>query len=507
MPPDLLADVAVRAPFAGADPIFTYRVPPGLRAMVRPGQLVWAPLRRQRVQGVILDLYRGPEGAPPELRPDPGAPPDAEGPVLRDLLDVADPEAAITPAQIRLARWVAGHYRSPLYEALALMLPPGVSQEAEPTWRATPAGLQADLGALPEGERAVLFFLRRRGELPERALRKALRGSDAELRATYAALLERGLVARGAALTRARARPRLERMARLLLDPAQAEALVAELGRAPKQRAALEYLRRTTYAERQTTDAFPEAQLTGTTADRRPTGVERGADERGASGSGEHERRPLVGASSLPIPVAEIYRASGADLAALRALAARGALELTTREVRRDPLAGDGVPPDVPPPLTTAQEAVWKRIAEALDQIEDDRLKIEHSAPRGDEGTGQSSVFLVHGVTGSGKTEIYLRAIGRALRRGRQALVLVPEIALTAQLVRRFAARFPGALAVLHSELGVGERYDEWRRLRSGEAGLAIGSRSAVFAPLPRLGLIIVDEEHEPSYKHDGAPR
>ncbi len=115
--------------------------------------------------------------------------------------------------------------------------------------------------------------------------------------------------------------------------------------------------------------------------------------------------------------------------------------------------------------------------------------------------------FLLHGVTGSGKTEIYLRAIGRAMRQGRQALVLVPEIALTAQLVRRFAARFPGKLAVLHSGLSMGERYDEWRRLRHGQAMLAIGSRSAAFAPLPNLGLIIVDEEHESSYKHDGPPR
>ncbi|RRR78546.1 MAG: primosomal protein N', partial [Candidatus Viridilinea halotolerans] len=116
-------------------------------------------------------------------------------------------------------------------------------------------------------------------------------------------------------------------------------------------------------------------------------------------------------------------------------------------------------------------------------------------------------IFLLHGVTGSGKTEVYLRVIARALRLGRQALVLVPEIALTAQLVRRFAARFPGQLAVLHSGLALGERYDEWRRLRSGAARVAIGSRSAVFAPLPELGLIVVDEEHELSYKHDSSPR
>jgi primosomal protein N' (replication factor Y) len=166
---------------------------------------------------------------------------------------------------------------------------------------------------------------------------------------------------------------------------------------------------------------------------------------------------------------------------------------LEQREVRRDPLLGVGVLPDTPPVLTSEQRRAFEPIATALEQI---RPAAEAPAP-----------FLLHGITGSGKTEIYLRAIARALRLGFQALVLVPEIALTTQLVRRFAARFPDRLAVLHSGLSLGERYDEWRRLRRGEARLAIGSRSAVFAPLPDLGLIIVDEEHEPTYKHDAAPR
>ena len=207
-----------------------------------------------------------------------------------------------------------------------------------------------------------------------------------------------------------------------------------------------------------------------------------------------------------------LLAATNADLATLRALEKRGLLELTTREVRRDPLAGDATPPDMPPQLTAAQERAWRPISTALDrfsQMEDGGLRMEDGQgyPPSSILNPPSSQFLLHGVTGSGKTELYLRAIARALRRGRQTLVLVPEIALTAQLVRRFAARFPGKLAVLHSGLSLGERYDEWRRLRRGEAMLAIGSRSAVFAPLPNLGLIIVDEEHEPSYKHDGSPR
>ena len=514
MPAELLADVAVRATIPGANPVFTYRVPARLHALVRPGQLVWAPLRRQRVQGIILDLYRQQEGggwvlegdpSSADLRPspfdrqraDPDAPIAPDAPVLRDLLDVADPEAALAPAQVRLARWISERYRAPLYDALALMLPPGVGQEAELTWRATAAGMAVELGALPERERAVLYFLRQRGELTERNLRGTLRGGDSELRETYTALLERGLVSRGATISRPRARPRIERMVRLLVGPPALDQAIADLVRAPKQQAVLEFLRTHSTISDEAIDQATSAQADQTT-----------------SGPAAQEiclsPNLPVSLPQRPYPVPALHQATGADLALLRALERRGLLELSTREVRRDPLAGDAVPPDIPPALTPAQERAWRPISDALDaaasldfsvlnfELNESQLKTQNSKLR---------TFLLHGITGSGKTELYLRAIGRAMRQGRQALVLVPEIALTAQLVRRFAARFPGKLAVLHSGLALGERYDEWRRLRHGEAMLAIGSRSAVFAPLPKLGLIIVDEEHEPSYKHDAAPR
>ncbi len=198
----------------------------------------------------------------------------------------------------------------------------------------------------------------------------------------------------------------------------------------------------------------------------------------------------LAAQPAQPVAAGAVCRATGATYATLRALVARGYLAYEERETLRSPLHNTSIPPDNPPPLTAGQRAVWEPLAAAL-----------HAPPP------DGAAFLLHGVTGSGKTEIYLRAVARVLRQGKQAVVLVPEIALTTQLVRRFAARFPGQVAVLHSSLSPGERYDEWRRVRSGAATVAIGSRSAVFAPLAKPGLVIVDEEHEPGFKHDRQPR
>ncbi len=144
--------------------------------------------------------------------------------------------------------------------------------------------------------------------------------------------------------------------------------------------------------------------------------------------------------------------------------------------------------PVAPPPLTAAQEAALDPILAALRER-------------------RAQSFLLHGVTGSGKTEVYLRAVSEALARNRSAIVLVPEIAMTPQALGRFTARFGETVAVLHSGLTDAARRDEWLRLVRGEARVCVGPRSAVFAPLTDLGLIVVDEEHEASYKHEGDPR
>lgn len=183
--------------------------------------------------------------------------------------------------------------------------------------------------------------------------------------------------------------------------------------------------------------------------------------------------------------LASLPRVAGKDLASLRRLEARGLVAIEAVGSRRVPShsavgAGPGAPE-----LTADQQRALEAILSA--------------AP------GES--LLLHGVTGSGKTEVYLQAAASTLEAGRGVIILVPEIGLTPQMVTRFRERFGETVAVLHSGLSAGERYDEWMRLRSGEARICVGPRSAVFAPMEEVGLIVVDEEHDSSYKHEGDPR
>ena len=174
--------------------------------------------------------------------------------------------------------------------------------------------------------------------------------------------------------------------------------------------------------------------------------------------------------------------------AAVKRLAALGLAETSEREADRDPFFADAIPRDAAPELTEAQSKAAGAIASAI---------------RARETAG----FLLFGITGSGKTEVYLSAIDACLAEGRGALVMVPEIALTPQLVARFRARFGDGLAVLHSALGDADRHAMWRRLREGSVRVAIGARSALFAPVPELGLVIVDEEHDHSFKQEEGVR
>ncbi|KZS47853.1 primosomal protein N' [Paenibacillus glucanolyticus] len=190
----------------------------------------------------------------------------------------------------------------------------------------------------------------------------------------------------------------------------------------------------------------------------------------------------------LPISQKDLLQTLGVTAGTVKALADKGLITLEDVEVFRDPYRGRNFTPSTPLALTQEQQVVYRSIVHKLDERE-------------------HGVFLLHGVTGSGKTEIYLQTIQRCLEQERQAIVLVPEISLTPQMVERFKARFGDRVAVMHSRLSDGERYDEWRKIREGRASVVVGARSAVFAPFDRLGLIIMDEEHETSYKQEETPK
>ncbi|MGQ9575353.1 MAG: replication restart helicase PriA [Thermoguttaceae bacterium] len=195
----------------------------------------------------------------------------------------------------------------------------------------------------------------------------------------------------------------------------------------------------------------------------------------------------VLAAASAPVPIRQLVRAAGCSQGPIDALRRRGLVWVSVGRVEPPPRPDRPAPRQVPPCLNPDQQRALDVICAALD-------------------SGRHQTILIHGVTGSGKTEVYIRAIERVAQFGRQAIVLVPEISLTPQTVERFRSRFD-RVAVLHSHLSDAERHHQWQQIAAGRIQIVIGARSAVFAPVPHLGLIVLDEEHEGSFKQESAPR
>lgn len=184
----------------------------------------------------------------------------------------------------------------------------------------------------------------------------------------------------------------------------------------------------------------------------------------------------------------ELLSLLGSSHAVIKGLVKKGILTEIEKEVYRDPFEEREFPRTAPLPLTLDQENALSPIIASVEEKQHD-------------------IFLLYGVTGSGKTEVYLQSIQKVLQKGKEAIVLVPEISLTPQMVQRFKGRFGNEVAVLHSGLSAGEKYDEWRKIQRKEVRVVVGARSAIFAPFENLGIIIIDEEHETSYKQEDNPR
>lgn len=222
-----------------------------------------------------------------------------------------------------------------------------------------------------------------------------------------------------------------------------------------------------------------------------------------AEASGGRSRRAAVKRAEIlqillneevPIATAELTKRVGTSVSLLRTLERRGFIQITRARTVRNPLSCQPVAATQPYVLNSAQTAVFAEIQNALTRLQTASMEARR-------------ILLLHGVTGSGKTEVYMQAIAPILESGKSVIVLVPEISLTPQTASRFIGRFGERVAVLHSRLSTGERYDSWHRIKKGEATIVIGPRSAVFAPVSELGLMIIDEEHSDSYKSDTAPR
>ena len=189
----------------------------------------------------------------------------------------------------------------------------------------------------------------------------------------------------------------------------------------------------------------------------------------------------------VTVPEIEIF--TGGTRAIVKTLEKNGYVEIVEKKVERDPLANKKIEKTENLELTEEQQKAYDLVSQKMQEE-----KYEQ--------------FLLYGVTGSGKTEVYLQLIGEALKQNKTAIVLVPEISLTPQMIDRFIARFDKEeIAVIHSKLSIGERYDEWNKIKEGKAKIVIGARSAIFAPVQNIGIIIIDEEHDSSYKSEAVPK
>jgi primosomal protein N' (replication factor Y) len=375
-------------------------------------------------------------------------------PEVKEIVELVDEEPVLTQPQIALAVSLSDSTLMPLAAIVGLFLPVGLSQQVDTIYEIREQRLKTrelvansrTLGQKTQRltvEDRILNLLRTRGALRGRQIDTHF--AKVDWRKTAHFLVRKGVLSAKSILPPPRVRSKFIRVAQLAVTPEEAEVEMPNLG--TKQ----------TLARRQAALWFLIQQ-------------------------------------PEPVNVSWVYAQSGCNLADLQELEERGLIRLFESEIFRDPLEKTSRQVD-----TYTSNQVIELTPEqnfALAEITNAIRSTQHAT---------RLPFLLRGVTGSGKTEIYLRAAEEVIKRGKQAIILVPEIALTPQTVRRFLSRFPGQVGLVHSKLSEGERYDTWRRARAGKLKVIIGARSALFAPLPKVGLIVADECHDSSF-HQAEP-
>ena len=360
-------------------------------------------------------------------------------PEVKEVLELVDPQPVMTQPQIALAEAMADSTYSSLASIVSLFLPVGLSQEADTIYDIRNSNVEDQRPNIESSNIAsrIVKLIQERGPLRGRQIDTHFRQVD--WRRVAINLVKKGVLESQSVLPPARVRSKYIKTAQLSVAPEIAQAAMDNLGK------------------------------TESTQSRRKKALQFLMQVKDA------------------VNVSWVYAESGCNLADLQELEERGLIRLFETEIFRDPLEKTATEVDKyiskqVEKLTPEQTAALKEITNAITSLD------------------TIHPFLLQGVTGSGKTEIYLRATEEILKRGQQVIVLVPEIALTPQTVHRFLSRFPGQVGLVHSKLSEGERYDTWRRARAGLLKVIIGARSALFSPLPNIGLIVADECHDSSY-------
>lgn len=466
---------------------FHYDIPAELAGQIAPGHLVKISFGTAYTTGIVVALQA--ESPVPETKP---------------VLERLDPLPVVTPAQLELAQWLAGQTLTPLGMCLWLMLPPGLAKRGDVVYSLVDQEAEGQ-SAL---QQQILSLIHRRGPLRGRQLEHAL--PQKNWKPSIGGLIKRGAVTREPVFDPPDVKPKIIRTVQLAIPKERISDIAPRLGRESRRANVLEVLlagqgRRLSLESVQRAagcKAEPVKTLikSGDVLEPEPGWLELRCSPEEVrqrmielrDGQPYLDILTLLAREGEPVDVKKVYAETGTKISHLNHLAEDGLVTLGEAETWRDPLVDHEFVPAVAPPLTGDQALAWDEIRQYMDTVHWGDI-----SPSPD----ISGVFLVHGVTGSGKTEIYMRAVERALAQGRQAIVMVPEISLTPQTVHRFLARFPGKVAVVHSALSLGERYDTWRRARAGEIQVVVGTRSALFLPLPDAGLVILDEEHDDSYK------